>query len=127
MKFTNFSYTHTIMYFTLYSWYVTMCYCTLFAGFQNHGRNFEAVSKMVVTKTVAQCKNFFFNYKRKYNLPKLVADYEIRNVSMYCKYVHIILHFFTILTMPIISSEVTYHPFCSTHNCYYVFMHTMFG
>jgi len=57
---------------------------TLFAGFQNHGRNFEAVSKMVVTKTVAQCKNFFFNYKRKYNLPKLVADYEIRNVSMYC-------------------------------------------
>ncbi|XP_065894446.1 REST corepressor 1-like isoform X2 [Dysidea avara] len=48
-------------------------------GFQNHGRNFEAVAKLVVTKTVAQCKNFFFNYKRKYNLPKLVADYEVRN------------------------------------------------
>ena len=57
-----------------------LCVCTP-VGFQNHGRNFEAVAKLVVTKTVAQCKNFFFNYKRKYNLPKLVADYEVRNVS----------------------------------------------
>jgi len=62
---------------------------TFFTGFQNHGRNFEAVAKVVATKTVAQCKNFFFNYKRKYNLPKLVADYEIKNVSIHCMYVHV--------------------------------------
>ena len=56
------------------------CSATFVAGFSDHGRNFEAVAKAITTKTVAQCKNFFFNYKRKYNLPKLVSDYEIRNV-----------------------------------------------
>lgn len=32
-------------------------------------------------KTLAQCRNFFTNYKRKLNLPKLIAEYEIKNVS----------------------------------------------
>ena len=51
-----------------------------YLGFQNHGRNFEAVSKFIDSKNVTQVKNFFFNYKRKYNLLKHVSDYETRNV-----------------------------------------------
>ena len=53
-----------------------------YVGFQNYGRNFEAVSKFIDSKSVAQVKSFFFNYKRKYNLLKHVSDYEIRNVRM---------------------------------------------
>ena len=53
-------------------------------GFQEHGRNFEAVSKLIESKTVGQVKSFFFNYKRKYNLLKHVSDYEIRNVCTVC-------------------------------------------
>jgi len=32
------------------------------------------------SKTLAQCRNFFTNYKRKLNLPSLIAEYEIKNV-----------------------------------------------
>ncbi len=32
-------------------------------------------------KTIAQCRNFFTNYKRKLNLPRLIAEFEIKNVS----------------------------------------------
>lgn len=49
-------------------------------GFQNHGRDFEAVASLIDSKSATQVKNFFFNYKRKYNLLKHVSDYEIRNV-----------------------------------------------
>ena len=54
----------------------------LFAGFQNHGRDFEAVASVIESKNATQVKNFFFNYKRKYNLLKHVSDYETRNVCM---------------------------------------------
>ena len=52
----------------------------ILVGFQNHGRDFEAVASLIESKSATQVKNFFFNYKRKYNLLKHVSDYEIRNV-----------------------------------------------
>ena len=67
---THNSYTKMILVYLL---------CT---GFQNHGRNFEAVANLIDGKSVTQVKNFFFNYKRKYNLLKHVSDYETRNVRM---------------------------------------------
>ncbi|KAF9199349.1 hypothetical protein BGZ49_010556 [Haplosporangium sp. Z 27] len=41
------------------------------AALKKHGRNFEAVAIAVGTKTVDQCKNFRFNYRRKYGVSAL--------------------------------------------------------
>ncbi|KAJ1909887.1 DNA-binding protein snt1 [Tieghemiomyces parasiticus] len=35
-------------------------------GYRQHGRDFEAVARMVRTKTEDQCRNFYHNYRRKY-------------------------------------------------------------
>ncbi len=45
------------------------------------GKDIEGLARALPNKTVAQCRNFFTNYKRKLNLPRLIAEYEIRNVS----------------------------------------------
>ena len=49
---------------------------------RKHGKDSEALTLALEGKTLSQCRNFFTNYKRKLNLPRLIAEYEIRNVSM---------------------------------------------
>ena len=48
---------------------------------RKHGKSYEALANALEGKTIAQCRNFFTNYKRKLNLPRLIAEYEIRHVS----------------------------------------------
>ncbi|EDV20184.1 uncharacterized protein TRIADDRAFT_61318 [Trichoplax adhaerens] len=43
-------------------------------GLQLHGRLWSEISRMVITKTEAQCKNYYFNYKKKHNLEALVLQ-----------------------------------------------------
>lgn len=52
------------------------------AVISKHGKDCEALSLALEGKTIAQCRNFFTNYKRKLNLPRFIAEYEIKNVSL---------------------------------------------
>jgi len=54
---------------------------TFFTGLRDCGRDWEAIARRVVTKTGAQCKNFYFNYKKKLHLEALVAEHEATKVS----------------------------------------------
>ncbi len=48
-------------------------------GLGEHGTNWTKISTMVVTKTEAQCKNFYFNYRRKLALDSIIK--KNKNVS----------------------------------------------
>ena len=45
-----------------------------FPGLRKHGKDWTAVANFVGTKSEAQCKNFFFNYKKKLNLEALIEE-----------------------------------------------------
>ncbi len=53
-------------------------------GLSQYGRDWAAISAKVGTKTEAQCKNFYFNYKKKFSLETLLQDYRQRKVSSLC-------------------------------------------
>ena len=51
-------------------------------GLRQHGRNWAAIAQLVVTKTESQCKNFYFNYKKKHRLEEILQEYKKTKVSV---------------------------------------------
>lgn len=51
-------------------------------GLLEHGRNWSAIARMVGSKTVSQCKNFYFNYKKRQNLDEILQQHKLKMVSL---------------------------------------------
>uniref|UniRef100_A0A5F9C6X8 Nuclear receptor corepressor 2 n=1 Tax=Oryctolagus cuniculus TaxID=9986 RepID=A0A5F9C6X8_RABIT len=52
--------------------------CPRPAGLLEHGRNWSAIARMVGSKTVSQCKNFYFNYKKRQNLDEILQQHKLK-------------------------------------------------
>ncbi|KAG5280933.1 hypothetical protein AALO_G00065610 [Alosa alosa] len=52
-------------------------------GLLQYGRNWSAIAKMVGSKTVSQCKNFYFNYKKRQKLDEILQQHKMRSCG--CK------------------------------------------
>lgn len=52
----------------------------LVPGLLQYGRNWSAISKMVGSKTVSQCKNFYFNYKKRQKLDEILQQHKMKSV-----------------------------------------------
>uniref|UniRef100_A0A7N5ZYF1 Nuclear receptor corepressor 2 n=1 Tax=Anabas testudineus TaxID=64144 RepID=A0A7N5ZYF1_ANATE len=50
-------------------------------GLLQYGRNWSAIAKMVGSKTVSQCKNFYFNYKKRQKLDEILQQHKMKSVS----------------------------------------------
>lgn len=52
----------------------------LILGLLQYGRNWSAIAKMVGSKTVSQCKNFYFNYKKRQKLDEILQQHKMKSV-----------------------------------------------
>uniref|UniRef100_A0A8D3BLC8 Nuclear receptor corepressor 2 n=1 Tax=Scophthalmus maximus TaxID=52904 RepID=A0A8D3BLC8_SCOMX len=48
-------------------------------GLLQYGRNWSAIAKMVGSKTVSQCKNFYFNYKKRQKLDEILQQHKMKS------------------------------------------------
>ncbi|XP_063171740.1 nuclear receptor corepressor 2 [Candoia aspera] len=47
-------------------------------GLLEHGRNWSAIARMVGSKSISQCKNFYFNYKKRQNLDEILQQHKLK-------------------------------------------------
>lgn len=45
-------------------------------GFRNHGKNFQAIAEIIGTKTEQYVRQFYNNYRKRYNLDTIVKEFE---------------------------------------------------
>lgn len=45
-------------------------------GVRKYGKDFQAIADVIGNKTVGQVKNFFVNYRRRFNLDEVLQEWE---------------------------------------------------
>ena len=50
-------------------------FCVL-SGVRKYGKDFQAIADVIGNKTVGQVKNFFVNYRRRFNLEEVLQEWE---------------------------------------------------
>lgn len=48
-------------------------------GVRMYGRDFKAIAEVIGNKTESLVRSFFVNYRRRYNLDEVLAEYEKEN------------------------------------------------
>lgn len=43
---------------------------------RRYGKDFQAMAEVLGNKSVSQCRNFFVNYRRRFNLQQVLEEYE---------------------------------------------------
>ncbi|KAK3728403.1 hypothetical protein QZH41_017638 [Actinostola sp. cb2023] len=43
---------------------------------RKYGKDFQAMAEVLGNKSISQCRNFFVNYRRRYNLQEVLEEYE---------------------------------------------------
>lgn len=46
------------------------------SAIRKYGRDFQAISDVIGNKSVVQVKNFFVNYRRRFNLDEVLQEWE---------------------------------------------------
>jgi hypothetical protein len=54
--------------------YIEFCY--YYKGVRKYGKDFSAIAEVIGTKTEAHVRSFFVNFRRRYNLDEVLAEYE---------------------------------------------------
>lgn len=55
---------------------IILANCSIFLGVRKYGKNFQAIADVIGNKTVGQVKNFFVNYRRRFNLEEVLLEWE---------------------------------------------------
>ena len=48
----------------------------MFAGVRKYGKDFQAIADVIGNKTDFHVRSFFVNFRRRYNLDEVLAEYE---------------------------------------------------
>ena len=64
----------------MYNLYLMYCsnlnpFCNT-SAVRRYGKDFQAMAEVLGNKSVSQCRNFFVNYKRRFNLQQVLEEYE---------------------------------------------------
>lgn len=76
-KFTNFSHIYKFKDgFSLTLKIIFKQYSLLSIAIRKYGRDFQAISDVIGNKSVVQVKNFFVNYRRRFNIDEVLQEWE---------------------------------------------------
>jgi hypothetical protein len=56
----------------------------LCAGVRKYGKDFAAIAEVIGNKLEAHVRSFFINFRRRYNLDEVMAEYEAEHGTQVC-------------------------------------------